>query len=1116
MADDIAQWLEGLGLGRHAQTFADNGIDIDILSSLTEDDFRELGLNLGDRRRVQRALQPESPGPKETAGSEPTNEQIASVSDAERRQLTVLFCDLVGSTALATRLDPEDMRDVLRAYQEACAGVIARYDGYVAKFMGDGVYAYFGYPRAHEDDAERAINAGLGIVDAVGALGRDLHVRIGVATGTVAVGDIVGTGASEEANVIGEAPNLAARLQEIASPDTVVIGEATYSLTGTLFEISDLGHHDFKGFVEPIRAWAVARARRVESRFEATRGEHLTPLVGREEEIEILLRRWQRAKASEGQVVLISGEPGIGKSRLMRELDLRVGTEAEHRLRFQCSPYHTNSALHPVIEHLEGAAKLSLGDTTEIKLDKIEALLADSAGMAAGAPALIASLLSVPTAGRYPEITVTPQRQKDLTLRVLCDRLVDLASHGPVLFMFEDAHWIDPTTLELLDLTVDRVADAPVLVVITCRQEFASPWTGRPHVTLQPLNRLRSADCGAMAEGVIAGKALPEAVRAQIVEKTDGVPLFVEELTKSLLDTGVLGEENERIVLRGDLTTMSVPATLQDSLEARLDRLPSVREVAQIGSVIGREFPYGLMAEVAPLKAEDLLDALARLVQSELVFSRGEPPEATYTFKHALVQDTAYASLMRGRRQELHGRVASVLESRAGNGQEAEPEMLAHHFGEAGNTDKAIYYWHQAGKRATERSANWEAVAHIDRARGLLAAVPESRDRDELELEILVDLTGPLIASKGYVASDAELAPVRALELCHRIGETPKIYPVLFARYSYFLALSQPIRALEFAEDFLRRADQEGDETLRMMGHRLAGSCTFFAGRLTEAREHLDQVLALHEEERHRSLGRYYGHDPKVTGLSMKAVCLWVLGFPDSARECIQEAREFARATAHPNSTCYALSFLGVVQDMLRDSDGLAECTRAIAIESEEFVIPFWAHYAEFFSALSDFEAGNPDESIRIMIAGFDSIPAETWQPLWHYLATRLADALRRTGRTQEGLAWLDKAQAVTDFGGERWSEPEIWRIRGELMLNAASQEGTKAEESYQRAIEIAQTQCAKSWELRAATGLARLWQLQGKTTEARELLAPLYGWFTEGFDTADLTEAKTLLEELS
>jgi class 3 adenylate cyclase len=809
---DVSRWLAEQGLGHHAEAFAQNGIAGDILCELTDADLKELGLNLGDRKRLLRAIAALDAGLTEDR-AEAVEQTPAVPREAERRQLTVMFVDLVGSTELSADLDPEDMREVIRGYQNGVAGEIARFQGYVAKFMGDGVLAYFGWPRAHEDDAERAVRAGLAVMQAIGGMttphGQPLAARAGIATGLVVVGDLIGQELADTDSVVGDTPNLAARLQMLAEPGTVAISQATRRLVSGLFELDDLGPQRLKGFAEPLAVWRVAGETRAKGRFEARHPASLTPLVGRNEEISVLLRRWHQAKNGEGQVVLLSGEPGIGKSRLVRELNARLEGEPHIRLLYQCSPYHSTSPLYPLIEQLEHAAGFERDDPPGTKLDKLETLLAQGTERLDLAVPLVAAVLGVPTEARYSLPELTPQRQKQLTLQALVDQLEGPTAGQPVLVAYEDVHWIDPTTLELLGLAIERVQRLPVLLLVTFRPEFNPPWTGQPHVSALALSRLDGRDSAAMVKRVLGAKALPAEVSAEIVAKTDGVPLFVEELTKAILESGLLEDAGGRFELSGPLLPLAIPSTLHDSLLARLDRLASGKEVAQIGAAIGREFSYPLLAGVADRPEDQLQSALDQLVKSELVFRRGMPPEISYSFKHALVQETAYGTLLKSRRQQLHSRIAQVLTEQFPDRAAAEPELLAHHHTEAGEAEQAIKYWLKAGQRATERSANTEAVAHLRRGLDLLGGIADRVERARSELALQVALGPPLLVVKGYSAAETSTASARAYELCKQLGDTTQLYPVMFGQWGFHVVRADLEHAHQLAAEFLDKAERQ-------------------------------------------------------------------------------------------------------------------------------------------------------------------------------------------------------------------------------------------------------------------------------------------------------------------
>jgi class 3 adenylate cyclase len=777
----IAHWLNALGLGQYAQRFADNDIDASILRDLTDEDLEKIGVSLGHRKRMLRAI-----AELDEAACAP---ERARRNEAERRQLTVLFADLVGSTVMSTKLDPEDLREVIGAYHRCGGEQIAKSGGFVARYMGDGILAYFGYPQAHEDDAERAVRAGLALVAAVAKLsdgaGAALRMRIGIATGLVVVGDLAGEAAAQEHNVVGETPNLAARLQALAEPDTIVIDASTRRLLANLFEYHDLGTIELKGFAAPVHAWRVLGEGTTDSRFEALHGTGETPLVGRDEELELLLRRWAQAKGGAGQVVLISGEPGIGKSRIAQAVVERLSGEPYTRLRYFCSPHHQDSALYPIIAQLERAAGFRREDTDEQRLAKLEAVLAQGTNDLSEAVPLLADLLSIPTGDRYPPLNLTPQKRKEKTLHAQLVQLEGLVARQPVLMVWEDVHWSDPTTRESLDLTIDRVSTLRVLVILTFRPEFTPPWIGRPNVTMLVLNRLQRRQGAEMIAYVTGGKTLPKNIAEQIIDRTDGVPLFLEELTKTVVESGIIQANKGEYVVKEAVSPLSIPTSLHASLLARLDRLAPVREVAQLGAAIGRQFSHELISALGLMPQQRLDDALSQLVGAELIFQSGTPPDAVYTFKHALVQDAAYSTLLRGRRQQLHARITETLERQFHEIVASDPALLAQHCAEAGFNEKAVGYWLKAGQQALARSAMMEAVAQLKKGLEVLANLAEGTARQQHELNLRLALGPALIATQGWAASVTGETYARSRELCERLDQRQHLGAVLFGQFTY-------------------------------------------------------------------------------------------------------------------------------------------------------------------------------------------------------------------------------------------------------------------------------------------------------------------------------------------
>ena len=1037
----------------------------------------------------------------------------AQRSDGERRQLTVMFIDVVGSTTLSQQLDPEDYHGRVVAYQAACRQVIARYDGHIAQYLGDGVLVYFGYPAAHEEDAVRAVRSGLEIVTAVSQLGYapPLQVRIGIHTGPVVVGEI-GAGEHTEKLALGETPNIAARVQGIAEPDTVVMSTVTQRLVHGLFECQDLGPQTLKGISTALSLYRIIGESTVQSRFEVAIRAGLTPFIGREHEVELLQERWERAKQGSGQVVLLSGEPGIGKSRLVQECKERFAHAGATRREFRCSPYHQNSALYPIIDHLQRLLQFAREDSPEDKLKKLEAARG-GAQHAAPLPSdtipLLAALLSLPHPEGSPPITVSPQKQKEKTQAALVAWLAEEAQKAAVFCVWEDMHWADPSTLEVLTLLLDQVPTTRFCLLLTFRPEFVPPWGNRSHLSQLTLSRLGRTQVEAMVEQVTGRTALPQEVVQQIVSKTDGVPLFVEELTKNVLETvGATGRSPLQF---------AIPATLQDALMARLDRLGPTKEIAQLGATIGREFSYELLHAVAPVGDETLQQGLKQLLAVELVYQRGLVPQATYLFKHALIQDTAYHSLLKSKRQQYHQRIARVLEERFLETKETQPELLAHHYTEAGLIAQAIPYWQKAGQSASQRSANIEAIAHLTKGLELLRPLPDTPERTQQELELQLALGSPLITTKGYAVPEVERVYTRALELCRQLGETPRLFWALTGLQLVYGARAELKPARELAEQCLSLAQNNHNPASLVQAHHRLGQILFFLGEFAQARGHLEEGIALYDPEQFRSLR--HASDPKVTCLSFAAIALWFLGYPDQAQQRSHDALTLAYELSHPYSLGFALTASAIVHHLRREVRPVQEQRALIALATEQG-FPLYLAQERIRRGWALAVQGQIEEGISQIRQGLDALRAtglEVWRPFW---ASLLVEAYGKGEQVEEGLTVLAEALATVNRSEERMYEAELWRLRGELTLQASAQStessAHEAEGYFLTAIAIARHQQAKSWELRASTSLARLWQQQDKREDARQLLAEIYGWFTEGFDTMDLQEAKTMLEALT
>ncbi|MCX5042060.1 AAA family ATPase [Aldersonia sp. NBC_00410] len=1039
---------------------------------------------------------------------------------AERRHLTMLFCDVVDSTPLAGRFDPEVWREIMRAYYDACGKVIARFDGHIALYLGDGLLVYFGYPVAHENDAQRAVRAGLGMVEAIGRLnvdltakyGLSLAVRLGCHTGLVVVGELSGTGHADMA--LGETPNIAARLQGIAEPNTLVIGALTHQLLGGLFTCRSLGSPVLKGVAAPPEAYQVLNESTARTRLEALGKAGLTALVGRRTEMQCLEESWARVVDGRGQVLLLSGEAGIGKSRLVRQICEQT-SDAAWLVLLQCSPFYQHTALHPVIDTFE---RMALGfernDSAVQKMRKLEGWLVQNGQPLADTVPLFSSLLSIPLTPEYTGVTVPPDQLKQQTLQAIVKVTLDRAAQQPLLFVMEDLQWIDPTTVELLTLIIEQVPAARIMMLLTYRPDFEPPWPPLPHVAAITLGRLPPGDAAEMASRVAGRKRLPAEVMGQVMAKTDGVPLFVEELTKMLLESGLLVEHAERYELTGPLPALAIPNTLHDSLTARLDQLSPVKSVAQLAATLGREFSYALLRAVAPGNEHDLRQGLRRLTDAELLYEDGSPPESTYRFKHALLQDAAYQSLLISTRQHHHQRIARALESDFPGTVSTQPELLAHHYTEAGLTAQAIPYWLAAGQRALQHSANREAANHANRGLKLLATLPDTPERNRQEISLQILLGTSLGSVDGPQSVESIYA--RACDLARQVGGTPELFPALSGlQYAQIVQGHLP-KARALAEEFVGLAEPKHDPLIMGVGHRMLAYTAWWQGDVVDVRNHSAKGLACYAQDQHQECVVSYLQDTGVLCGYLSALADWVLGYPTQAVQTMERTVAHARGLEHSYSVALTLLFSAQLAQLRRNPESArtqAEAALAISRDHGLDAVELWCLLPRGWALAEEGEVTRGISDICEALERRRALGIAAVYPWFHAL---LAEAYGKAGQVEAGLASLEEALGWVHRNDEHLYEGEVYRIRGELLLEQDGPDTAAAEQCFERALQVAREQQAKSWELRAATSLSRLWQEQGRRDEARELLVPVYDWFTEGFDTADLQDARALVDSLS
>ena len=1045
----------------------------------------------------------------------------ATEHHGERRQLTMFFCDLVGSTTLASRFDPEEWREIIGAYYDACRKVIARFDGHIAQYLGDGLLVYFGYPRAHEDGAQRAVRAGLGIIEAVEQLntalsekhGVSLAVRLGCHTGLVVVGDeVAGTGHDDI--VLGDTPNIAARLQGVAEPNTLVISALTHQLLLGLFAYESLGTPPLKGVSAPLEVYRVLYESTARTRLEALASTGLTPLVGRDTELQVLEKIWDRVVDGHGQAVVVTGEPGIGKSRLVKELTEHASAQQAWFTHCQCSPYYQHTAFYPLIDLLQRIVlRLGPEDSPSDKLAKLEGFLVETGLPLDETAPLFCSLLSIPFGADYESLSLPAEQQKQHTLRALLEIPSRRAEKQPVMLIVEDLHWIDPTTLEFLTLLLERIQNAPILAVFTCRPEFDPPWGQRPNITRLDLNRLSTDTAGELTHQVAQGKTLPAEVMAEVVSKTDGVPLFIEELTKMLLESGLLEERHDHYALTGPLPPLAIPNTLQDSLMARLDRLAPVKGLAQLGATLGREFSYRLLQAVSPWDDDTLQRGLEQLVAAEFFYQQGAPPQATYRFKHALIQDAAYQSLLKSTRQQHHERIADTLESRFPEIVETRPELLAHHYTDAGLAAQAIPYWQRAGRRALQRAANREAASHAARGLELLSTLPETPELTLLELSLQLTLGG----ASGFLAGPQSVEHVyaRACELARLVGSTLELFPALSGLAHSEMVLGHMHEARALSEEFLELARRQDDPLILAVGHSMLAYTAWWQGDFIDVRNHSRQSLALYNAQQHGAGGVPYDQDHGIVSGYLTALSNWMLGYPTQAVQAMEKTLAHARELDNPNSVGISLLFLAQLSQLRREPEPAttrAEEGLAVAAEHGLPALELWCLLPRGWAAAcrGDVRAGIAD--IR---ESMDRRRSVGMGAVWPWYFALLAEAQGLAGQVDDGLSSLEEALGWVERNDERLYEAEVHRLKGELLLTRDTPEAPQAERCFQQALTVSRKQHAKSWELRAAMSMARMWLQQNRIEEARALLCPIYEWFTEGFDTADLMDAKALLKQL-
>lgn len=1103
---DVRAWLETLGFVQYASLFADNGIDGRALPELSDQDLKEIGVAaLGHRRVILAAT-------KALGGGA---DALPRSSEPERRQITIMFCDLVGSTALSERLDPEDLRTLVRAYQQAAGTVIERYGGHIAQYLGFGLMTYFGWPRAHEDDAERAVRVALDVVSAMKqvAAKEPLQVRIGVATGRVVIGDTGDGDASVSKLAIGDTPNVAARLQEVADADEIVIAPTTRRLIGEAFELEDMGAHPLKGIVDPVRAWRVAGVAPTEGRFEAAQGARLTPMVGRDAEIAMILERWKRAKAGEGQVVLLSGEAGIGKSRVVRMVREFVALEPHVDLRYQGSPYRVNSVLHPVIEHFERMAGFDAADTADQKRDKLNAMLERSSVAATYLTPLFARMLSLEVDAENDQPYLSPQILKETTFEALIGQMLALAEHRPALMVFEDAHWIDPTTQDLLTRLIAELPTARIMLLAVFRPGHRPSWADQHHVLPMTLTRLGKTQASTMVGKVAGDRPLPQALFDQIISQTDGIPLYIEMLTKSVLES----VQDAELAANDGTSQIAIPMTLQDSLMACLDRLGAAKDVAQICSCIGPESSLEVLQSVAAMDAAGMSDSIDGLVESGLLVKSEAGNGSLYGFRHALVQEVVYNGLVTGRRLALHAKIGAVLRDRFDETGDGKPEDVAHHLTQCGDFGGAVRFWHMAGEHASTHSAHNEAITQFRAALDALEKAEEDGGQASRSLELHLSLGPSLMSIKGWADPEVRAIYARASALAQTIGTPAEVFTATWGQWLVNQQFGQIDYAAELSRQVLALAEPLHESGYLLQAHHAAWTTRFRLAQFEDCLVHANQGIALYDMREHGGHAQTYGgHDPGVCARFHSGMSLWITGFPSQAVERIRDSVDLAANLAHPFSRAHAGFIAAQLYELRREPNlslAHAEDISRIAADND---FAFIGAVGQALKARAQSARGQSAEAIPNIQDSIRQLRESQVGARISYFLSLLVAALLEGDDIENATVAADEAMAALSEHGEMTWVAEVYRLKGCVLHRVDSENDADAEVWLRRALELAGEQRAKSWELRAATDLARLWQGQGKSAGARALLGPVYDWFTEGFDTADLQDAKMLLEELA